>query len=350
MVAHLTSDGRPYQLAQRTWPVLTLDVLASMALFAATVDQVYVGVHNRTAHEMPPGLHAVPDSELFNQAPELNTASQLTAFAARVKRLVPGGAVVLQSDLPDPAIDPAKSSESPPPAPPPSKPSVPTWVLESKLAPRPAHPMSLPTSAGAEWAFEVLDARPGVVLVGGHDFPPERAIFNGATILLVKVCSCHPVLFGLILNQPSNETMASAFCPTAAKRFPAFVNNTLHVGGPAGPAWTVLHPQKTAGSTEVLPGLAVGGSLLDLQSLVSSGAAVPTDALFFSGYSAFPLAQLQAELMQKKWTAYKASAPLLINPLAQPAVRSGARAHHASLVEAIERAASDRALPLAASA
>ena len=281
---------------------LVFAALVMIAVTTVSLDKFFV--LRLTRQE---ALQPVPEEELFKQVPELSSGDQVGTFAARVKLLDPTAELRATSVV---------MMAPPPPSTPPPKPATPSWVLESRLAPRPARRVDapLPTAPDAAWAYEVLDARPGVVLVGGHSFPPELSIFNGAAVLLLKVCGCHPNIFGVILTKPSNDTMASAFCPVAAKRYPSFLNSTLRYGGPVGPAWTVLHPQPLSGSMEVLPGLSVGGALSELQQLVTAGRATPSDALFFSGVAAFRIDDLQAQLRAKRWKAYKTSAALLTKP------------------------------------
>jgi hypothetical protein len=119
----------------------------------------------------------------------------------------------------------------------------------------------------------VLDARPGTLLIGDEGaFGEGENYYNGAVVLLVKVCGCNPSIFGVILNRLATHTMAEEFCPRrsllghiaspklhltltpsptpiltltvrSAAHYPAFTNNTVHLGGPVGPYWSVLSPQ-----------------------------------------------------------------------------------------------------------
>ena len=64
------------------------------------------------------------------------------------------------------------------------------------------------------YAYEVLDARPGTLLIGDEGaFGEGENYYNGAVVLLVKVCGCHPSIFGVILNRLATHTMAEEFCP-----------------------------------------------------------------------------------------------------------------------------------------
>ena len=64
------------------------------------------------------------------------------------------------------------------------------------------------------YAYEVLDARPGTLLIGDEGaFGEGENYYNGAVVLLVKVCGCNPSIFGVILNRLLTHTMAEEFCP-----------------------------------------------------------------------------------------------------------------------------------------
>jgi len=155
--------------------------------------------------------------------------------------------------------------------------------------------------------------RPGTVLLANAPFGKERSYFDGTAVLLVKVCGCHPSIFGVILSPPSKQTMDSAFCPVAKARFPDFVNSSVRLGGPVGPHWTLLHGRKEVGALEVLPGLQLGGSLAALEGLVARRVASPDDVLFYSGYSAWPIERLKQEVAAGQWRVTKASATLLLD-------------------------------------
>lgn len=111
-------------------------------------------------------------------------------------------------------------------------------------------------------------------------------------VLLAKVCGCHPSIFGLVLTQRTNHSMADEFCPRrradqplrsppsspasrsasadappirtarrSAAAYPAFANNSVFLGGPVGPYWSVLSPKPTRGGFPIAPGVHVVGSL-----------------------------------------------------------------------------------------
>ena len=107
-----------------------------------------------------------------------------------------------------------------------------------------------------------MDARPGTLLVASPNasFPPELGYFEGAVVLLLRVCGCHPSIFGIILNSPTTQTMAQHFDPESAAAYSAFVNHTVRIGGGVGPRWNTIHTFKTAGALEIVDGLYVGGA------------------------------------------------------------------------------------------
>jgi putative AlgH/UPF0301 family transcriptional regulator len=115
--------------------------------------------------------------------------------------------------------------------------------------------------------------------------------------------------------------MASAFCPVAKARYPSFTNSSVRLGGPVGPHWTLLHGRADVGASEVAPGLYMGGSLAAYQRLVSEGAASADELLFYSGYSAWPIARLQEEVAAGQWSVAKASPALLLEAAKRGAPR-----------------------------
>ena len=84
----------------------------------------------------------------------------------------------------------------------------------------------------------------------------------------------------------------------SAAHYPAFTNNTVHLGGPVGPYWSVLSPQPTAGGFEVAPGMGthIVGSLDQAHAAVQRGELRATDVNFFSGYAAWPIERLKEEV------------------------------------------------------
>jgi len=218
----------------------------------------------------------------------------------------------------DVAMRITSSSPPPPPfAPPPTTPSreMPFWLRESLLPPRPLKSgvNTNDTNPAHEWAYLVRDARPGTVLIGDHDFPvaPNVSMRN-PVILLLRVCSCQPTIFGVVLNAGTDLSMSDAFCPPSAARYPAFLNNSIRSGGASGSHWTLLSRISSSGSSEVLPGLHAGGSLLELQRAAARGdVAAIDDVAFFHGFAAWPLSQLDAEIGKGLWTVARASAAVL---------------------------------------
>ena len=174
-------------------------------------------------------------------------------------------------------------------------------------------------AAAGVYAYEVLDARPGTVLIGGDGaFSEETNYYNGAVVLLLKVCGCRPSIFGVILNRETAHTMADEFCPRSAAAYPALANNTVHLGGPVGPYWNVLSPRPTAGGFEIAPGMGmhVVGSLAQAHAAVQRGEMHSSDINFFSGYAAWPIERLNQEIADGKWKVARASKALLASGLA----------------------------------
>jgi len=187
---------------------------------------------------------------------------------------------------------------------------------------------------GGVWAYEVIDARPGVVLLStGAGEIPGQPYFRDAAVLLVKVCEHHPMIFGVSLSTLSNETMAAHFCPSARQAYPAFVNNSIHLGGPIGPHWTVLHQRPTAGSLELAPGMHAGGCLRDAQRQVDAGRAAAADFHFYSGYASWSIEQLDEEIAAGKWRLAQAASNLLFAGIRADAGRK----LHTTVLDALTR-------------
>jgi hypothetical protein len=111
-----------------------------------------------------------------------------------------------------------------------------------------------------------------------------------------QVCGCHPAIFGVILSAPSSQRMSDAFCPIARTNYASFVNSSVRLGGPVGPHWTLLHTLPTVAAEPInnVSGLFMGGSLAKAERLVEAGDAIADDVLFYSGYTAWRIDQLQA--------------------------------------------------------
>jgi len=208
------------------------------------------------------------------------------------------------------ATDEPLSPPLPPTSPPPRAPP-PWWVVEAQLPPRPVNPRA---AHNATDTFLVKDARPGTVLFAGKGFGGAHSFLNGAAILLLSVCHCQPSIYGVVLNTMTHDTMASAFCPSAAARYASFLNATTRYGGPNAPHWTVLSRSASPGARLVVPGLFAGGSLLDLNRQVARGGLDAGSVAFYSGYVAWRLADLNKQIENGQWLVAKAPASMLLKP------------------------------------
>lgn len=255
----------------------------------------------------------------FVPTPTMNLANQTLAIV----RVLPPS-VVVEDDGKEKGTSAADSGVRHETPPPPhaggaglarEKGTLKQWIQDARLPPRPTNVTKAAVEQAThaqEWAFGVMEPRPGTVLVGSSDFG-EDSLYKDAVILLLKVCGCHPSIFGIILNAPSNLTMGDEFCPVARGRYPLFVNNSVLLGGPVGPQWTVLADRPTAGSFAVANegSFHVVGSLADAHDKVARGELTASAVSFFSGYIAWPIARLEQEVRDGKWSVLKASTPLL---------------------------------------
>jgi len=207
------------------------------------------------------------------------------------------------------------------------------WVVESRVPPRPLDPRKAHAAAdgSAAWAYRVLDARPGTVLLPtGASFGHGLELLRGAAVLLLHVCGCEPSIYGVVLNRPTAATLRSILCERGAERYDALASHTVHAGGPVAPRLiTVLSSAETAGATQVAPGLYVGGSLLELQARAASSGATAGHVAFYSGYVAWPLDELRAQVDAGVWSVVKASPKLLFQT-----PRAGGREAYVAALEA----------------
>ena len=109
-----------------------------------------------------------------------------------------------------PVVRVASPHPPPPVASPPSPhPPVPTkpWLVEAATAPRPLNAsLARLDSAPGRWAFGVHDVRPGTVLLANRPFGREKSYFDQTAVLLLKVCGCHPSIFGVILCEAGRRS------------------------------------------------------------------------------------------------------------------------------------------------
>lgn len=161
-------------------------------------------------------------------------------------------------------------------------------------------------------------------------FAAEHGYFNDAVVLMLKVCTCKPSIFGVILGMRSNLTMQSAFCPASRAHYPAFVNNSIFVGGPVGPHWTVLQSFPTTNALEIAPGVFVNSMLSEAHHAVETGKARADDVMFLSGYAAWPISRLKQEVAEGQWSIAKASTEVLL--------RAGSVDERASMHEIVRAA------------
>jgi len=197
-----------------------------------------------------------------------------------------------------------------PASPAPPKPE-PWWLTAARTPPRPKHASSAAAlrtvglaNASSARTVEVLDPRPGTVLLAadGAFEGSAQPYFANAVVLLVKLCSCHPSIFGILLSAPpSNHSVGEAMCPVAQRRYHSFITRPVHHGGPAGPHWTVVHDAPLAGSLQLAPNLHVGGCLGDAQARVDAGSLRADAISFYSGYAAWPIARLADEVAAGTW-------------------------------------------------
>ena len=345
-------------------------------------------------------LHVIPSKDLLlsrpfgEQAPTLSTSREQFAklFAAQhsaVAFVGPLDAIDAPQDVapnlrvdghaaapavaaspsppPTPTRPPPPSPKSPPRSPSPPPAPAPWWIEESLLPPRPKHTAGAAASPllrnltlleehhDKEWAYEVVDPLPGTLLFARGRAHPCQPYLSDAVVLLVRVCGCDPSIFGVLLSSaPSNETLGASMCPAMRRAAPSFVNHSVHLGGPVGPQWTMLHSSGgVRGAVPLQPGLFAGGCPVEAQRVVNAaqqqqqqqrqmmmqqepaaaGAGVTARSFaFYSGYQAWPISRLRAEVAGGVWGVAKASSGLILN-----AVRGKGRLVAADVEAAVRR-------------
>jgi putative AlgH/UPF0301 family transcriptional regulator len=172
--------------------------------------------------------------------------------------------------------------------------------------------------AGArESAVQNASVGVGALLIGSpNGWGDEQSYFNNAAVLLVKKCGWpwrrsvrSGAMFGVFLNYRTQVTMGEASCPA---RFSEFNDNPVYSGGAVGPYWTVVHNHPVIGATNPIRDVYVGGNLAHADTLVKLGKAKASDTMFFQGYTAWPMEQLQDEVDAGKWTVVSAPTSTLL--------------------------------------
>lgn len=166
----------------------------------------------------------------------------------------------------------------------------------------PAAPLAAPPSPPEKWARLAMEPTVGTLLLaaGSAFSDPREAILKDAAVLLIHKCGCDSLL-GVVVNKPTIETMRDAFCPKIRNDFPRYLNNTVFLGGPVGPAWITMHTRPVLGSVEAFPGVYLGGYLPAAHYDIEAGAASAWSTYFFYGYAAWPVERLREEVAAGKW-------------------------------------------------
>jgi len=274
-----------------------------------------------------PSLHAVPDSEvpstvkiqpkdtaIFDEivaethgkdvvhgAPDTQPVTEATDFTPTPTKVVvlPTGAAAATSG--SGAADAVSGK--------PLKPNATISVV----------PTAAPAKGGAEtgWASIVANATVGSLLIGATGvWRPDQRNMNGAAVLLLKQCGCGSFI-GVVVNQHCPRMkMGHNFWPEQRAAWPAFVNNTVHFGGPVMQSWITLHTGAPLAGY-ALPGLpgvvALQDGLDEAQAQVDAGKSTAAETMFFAGYIAWPAGRLQAEADAGKWTVVEAPATKLLS-------------------------------------
>ncbi len=116
--------------------------------------------------------------------------------------------------------------------------------------------------------------------------------------------------FGLVLNQPSEKTLAEVIEADLPERLRA---EPIFGGGPVQPsAMSYLHADNFLGEPSVIENLHVGH---DLDQLVELGGSwSPTQQLrVFAGYAGWSAGQLDDEMRRNSWLAFPATVELVFH-------------------------------------
>ena len=126
--------------------------------------------------------------------------------------------------------------------------------------------------------------------------------FKRTVILLVEHNANGSV--GFILNRPINIKVNEI-----VEDFPTF-DAEVFLGGPVNQNnLFFFHTMGEAieGSSEIIPGLFLGGNFSQVKELIITGKMQPHDIRFFAGYSGWEKNQLKKELKEKSWIVTKAT-------------------------------------------
>ena len=132
------------------------------------------------------------------------------------------------------------------------------------------------------------------------------SIFHRSVVLV-----CHhdkDGAFGLMLNQPTEKSVGDVLVADLPQELK---DQTVFVGGPVQTnALTYLHTDSFLPDANVMPNLAMGHSLDDLQELAASFSAT-RQIRCFAGYSGWTGGQLEAEMKRKAWLLHPATLELV---------------------------------------
>ncbi|CAI0556740.1 unnamed protein product [Linum tenue] len=171
------------------------------------------------------------------------------------------------------------------------------------LAPKWAHPLSIPEN--------------GCVLVATEKLDGVRT-FERTVVLLLRAGTSHPQEgpFGVIINRPLNKKIRH-MQPNNNELATTFSDCFVHFGGPLDASMFLLktgeNKTKLPGFEEVVPGLCFGArnSLDDAAALVKKGVLKPQDFRFFAGYAGWQLDQLREEIESDYWYVASCSSNLI---------------------------------------
>lgn len=144
----------------------------------------------------------------------------------------------------------------------------------------------------------IMESLAGNLLIASPKLPDPN--FYHAVVLMIQ--HDDDGAFGLILNRPSDRTVAEVLEPLGLPE--CAVDAPLRVGGPVGGPLMAVHADAAESEEEVIPGVHFSASRESLESLITEGS---DPMLVFAGYSGWGGGQLDNEWEMGGWLSAPAT-------------------------------------------
>jgi putative transcriptional regulator len=176
------------------------------------------------------------------------------------------------------------------------------WVLVMLVACMTAAVVSILPARGEE------DEGSCYFLVARDDMPDPT--FQQTVILMVPSLPRNPIVAGVIVNKPTEVTLAQLFTHVSGLKHPA---EKVYFGGPVSddqPLVFVRGTHASKGTTRLMENLYAGASVQTMADILSSSWS-PQDTRFFLGRAQWTRDQLRGEILRGAWDAMPAKVDLI---------------------------------------